>query len=77
MNLFYRKLWEENCSPLEALRQAQLEIYRNPKSIPDLAQGFLGKVEGVGGTSDEAKPTKDGKAHPRQWAAFTLSGPGR
>ncbi len=23
-----------------------------------------------------AKPAADGKAHPRQWAAFTLSGPG-
>src|SRR2546423_11624490 len=30
MALFYRNLWENKRSPLESLRQAQLEIYQQP-----------------------------------------------
>jgi CHAT domain-containing protein len=77
MALFFRNLWEKNMSPVEALRQAQLEIYRHPDKIPELAEGFRGKFEEVPGSGEEVKPSKDGKAHPRLWAAFTLSGPGR
>ena len=79
MALFYRNLWEKNLSPMQSLREAQLEIYRNPGKIPALAKGFRGKFEEVPGAGGEVevKPTKDGKAHPLLWAAFTLSGPGR
>jgi CHAT domain-containing protein len=79
MHLFYRNLWDKNLSPMEALRQAQLEIYRNPQTIPELAKGFRGKFELVAGTDSagEIKPTKEGRAHPVLWAAFTLSGLGR
>jgi CHAT domain-containing protein len=78
MNLFYRNLWERDLSPIEALRQAQLEIYKNPGKIAELAKGFRGKVELLPATGAiEIKPTKDGTAHPLLWAAFTLSGPGR
>jgi CHAT domain-containing protein len=78
MALFYRNLWEQNLSPLEALREAQLEIYRNPQNIPALAEGFRGKFDELPGATDtEIKTTTDGKAHPRLWAAFSLSGPGR
>jgi CHAT domain-containing protein len=78
MNLFYQHLWDKNLTPMEALRQAQLEIHNNPGKIPELAKGFRGKFDEVPGAAGavEVKPTKDGKAHPLLWAAFTLSGPG-
>ena len=78
MGLFYKNLWEKNLSPMESLRQAQLEIYKNPGKIGELAKGFRGKFEEVSGKGDvEIKPGKDSKAHPLLWAAFTLSGLGR
>jgi hypothetical protein len=78
MGLFYRNLWTQNLSPLESLRLAQLEIYKNPGKIGELAKGFRGKFEEVSGNGDlEIKPNQDGTAHPLLWAAFTLSGPGR
>jgi CHAT domain-containing protein len=79
MNLFYTNLWDKNLTPIESLRQAQLEVYRNPGKVAEWAKGFRGKFERVPDAGDvvEVKPGKDGKAHPVYWAAFTLSGPGR
>jgi CHAT domain-containing protein/tetratricopeptide (TPR) repeat protein len=78
MALFYRNLWDKDMAPVEALRQAQLEVYRHPEKIPELAEGFRGKFVEVPGTEETpGKAGPEGKAHPRLWAAFTLSGPGR
>ena len=77
MALFYENLWQKDLPPIEALRQAQLEIYRHPDKIPELAKDFRSGFEEAPGSGEEIKPSKDGKAHPRLWAAFTLSGPGR
>jgi CHAT domain-containing protein len=78
MALLYRNLWEKGLPPVEALRQAQLEIYRHPEKVAALAAGFRGKFEEVPGGGEAAgAPAAGGKAQPRLWAAFTLSGPGR
>jgi CHAT domain-containing protein len=76
MRLFYRYLWEENLSPLEALRQAQLALYRHPEQVAALATAERGpnfdKVVKLvdGGT------TAGPRCSPRLWAAFVLSGDG-
>jgi CHAT domain-containing protein len=76
MNLFYTNLWEKELSPVEALRQAQLVIYRNPEQVPELAKGFRGKFEEVKGAGEVGAKPVGGKAHPLHWAAFSLSGRG-
>jgi CHAT domain-containing protein len=81
MVLFYRNLWhsKKEMTPLEALRQAQLAIYRNPARIPAWSQGrgvdLSTEVDGP----NRSEPTliPGAKTAPvKQWAAFVLSGPG-
>jgi CHAT domain-containing protein/tetratricopeptide (TPR) repeat protein len=82
MTLFYERLWKQSKPPLEALREAQLALYRNPE--------LAGKLAAARGTPDFEKfvqrpETGDGsggsstsrRAPARQWAAFVLSGDGR
>ena len=80
MALFYRNLWEKNLPPIEALRQAQLEIYRNPDKIAELAEGFRGKfdeVPGAGGSGDQGRcrrqgaPPAVGRLHPLRTRPLT------
>jgi len=75
MGRFYHYLWVKNLSAMESLRQAQLDIYRNPDKIAAWAKEFGG--EPGGDESAEPKPVAGGKSHPKKWAAFVLSGPGR
>jgi CHAT domain-containing protein len=78
MVLFYRNLWIEKKEPLEALRQAQLHLYRHPEQIAALA-----KTRGVDFTETElpqveADPAvKETRTHASKWAAFVLSGAGK
>jgi tetratricopeptide (TPR) repeat protein/CHAT domain-containing protein len=82
MALFYEKLWRQRKPPLEALREAQLALYRRPE--------LVGKLAAARGTPDFDKLVRlpepvlasDGSPTPRcaparQWAAFVLSGDGR
>ena len=82
MALFYDRLWRQGKPPLQALREAQLALYRQPE--------LVGKLAAARGTPDfdklvqrpEPGPISDGssahrRAPARQWAAFVLSGAGR
>jgi CHAT domain-containing protein/tetratricopeptide (TPR) repeat protein len=82
MALFYDRLWRRGQPPLEALRAAQLALYRHPE--------LVGKLAAARGTPDfdklvqrpEAGLASDGSSAPRraparQWAAFVFSGWGQ
>ncbi len=75
MRLFYYKLWKENKPPLEALREAQLYIYRNPTKIKDLARApNFAKTETLVQSATSVDPKRSAT---KDWAAFVLSGLGR
>jgi CHAT domain-containing protein len=75
MGLFYHQLWHEGKTPLEALRQAQLTLYRHPERIPALARERgpdFAKASRL-----PAAPTGEARAAARLWAGFVLSGSGK
>jgi CHAT domain-containing protein len=74
MTLFYRNLWEKKLSPAQALRQAQLTLYRNPSTVAVAQRRGVDFTESD--LSREAeKPAEKGKHSPTaHWAAFTFSG---
>jgi CHAT domain-containing protein len=76
MFLFYRNLWLQKQDALQALRQAQLYLYRNPQAIPTLAK--LSPADFAVTELPKVAPTppaQAGRRAPvRQWAAFTFSG---
>ena len=81
MAKFYHELWINKKPPIEALREAQLTIYRRPDLIPALA-GERGRPDqekaaklGPVAPGDPAKKPKH--ADTKLWAAFVLSGVGR
>jgi CHAT domain-containing protein len=80
MALFYHHLWQKKLPPLQALRRAQLELYRHPKAITALAQrrgpAFDKAVKQVARPPAKGQKPK-GHAPVKHWAAFTLSGAGR
>jgi CHAT domain-containing protein len=79
MTLFYRFLWEEKQPPLKALRKAQLALYHNPGKLKTWSAGGRGielKSVYTGSGKRPGGVGPGGKAHPKLWAAFTLSGPG-
>jgi CHAT domain-containing protein len=80
MSLFYHKLWREQKTPLEALRLAQLELYRHPERMAKLARLRGPDLEReISRPSETPEPaTKPGdRAAVKLWAGFTLSGLGR
>src|SRR5262249_37939457 len=78
MEEFYANLWQRKLPRLEALRQAQLTVLRNPTRVQQ-RQKELAKL-GVRGPEDEPEPLPKGglaaapRSHPALWAAFILSG---
>ena len=78
MVLFYRNLWEAKVTPVEALRQAQLAVYRDPGRIPEWAvgRGPLPKPVAGGTTTTPKRDPKEKTSPAKAWAAFVISGPG-
>jgi CHAT domain-containing protein len=80
MVLFYRHLWgRKPLPPVEALRQAQLALYRNPQHVKEWSAGRGPNLKIVlpgSGTKEPDKTTRAKKAPAKAWAAFVLSGPG-
>src|SRR5258706_4492331 len=81
MGKFYHELWVNKKAPIEALREAQLTIYRHPERIPALAgergrpdQEKAAKLGLAAAPNDPAAQTK--RADTKLWAAFVLSGLG-
>jgi CHAT domain-containing protein len=78
MALFYRKLWKEGKAPPQALKEAQLALYRSPESIPALAKArgpdFDKEVRRI---EEAPRPGVRERAGVRQWAGFVVSGIGR
>jgi CHAT domain-containing protein/Tfp pilus assembly protein PilF len=89
MNLFYARLWHSDetkrLPPLQALREAQLTLYRHPELISQFAKGEVrGPKPGTTVKIEDYTPPKveevkvgEKKSHPKQWAAFVLSGTGK
>jgi CHAT domain-containing protein/tetratricopeptide (TPR) repeat protein len=76
MGLFYHKLWKEGLPPVEALRQAQLTLYRHPERIAALSRRRGPDFEETAALP-AAAPTSEARAAARLWAGFVLSGSGR
>jgi CHAT domain-containing protein len=72
MQLFYENLWQKDLPPIEALRQAQLAIYRHPELIDN-----PGASRGLGLSMTGKLPSGGRTAPTKQWAAFVLSGVGQ
>jgi CHAT domain-containing protein len=74
MALFYRNLWEKRMSAEEALRQAQLTLYRHPAAM-DVAQRRGVDFSESDLPKESEKPAEKSKHSPTaNWAAFTFSG---
>jgi CHAT domain-containing protein len=88
MTRFYGYLFAADQSqrlpPLEALRRAQLDLYRHPELIPAWSRGEV-RAPGLPRPATTPPPgdtppelvTSAGRAPIKLWAAFTLSGLGR
>jgi CHAT domain-containing protein len=84
MAIFYDQLWRQHKPPIEALRTAQLTLYRHPEVVGQLAAArgtpdfdkLVQRPEPMPGAAHPEPSVKD-RAPVKQWAAFVLSGWGR
>ena len=89
MEQFYTNLWQKKMPRLEALRQAQITVLRNPQLVEGRRQKLVAELKrsdadsklslrGPGKVSvvvsDAGKPGAMRRSHPAYWAAFVLSG---
>ena len=77
MDRFYRNLWDKDkeMTRLDALREAQLWMLRNPGSIEgSIVRGSLVRLKKPAKPTSPKPDNTTGRTNPRFWAAFTLSG---
>jgi CHAT domain-containing protein len=88
MEEFYTNLWAKRLPRLEALRQAQLTVLRDPGRVEARAEQLRQELARLGaevvlrGGSKRPVPLPEGgridetarRSHPAYWAAFVLSG---
>jgi CHAT domain-containing protein len=83
MEEFYKNLWQKRLPKLEALRQAQLTVLKQPGFVRQRRQELKAEFAKLGLKRDleldasdtPAKPvTEVPRSHPSLWAAFVLSG---
>jgi CHAT domain-containing protein/tetratricopeptide (TPR) repeat protein len=77
MALFYHHLWKEGQAPAQALRQAQLALYRHPERIPQLARARGPDFEKVARLPAASGAALARRSTARLWAGFVLSGAGQ
>jgi CHAT domain-containing protein len=79
MRILYHCYRVQKCSPMQALRRAQLFLYRHPEHFEELGNVSRGSIVLVAERIkrlDLQKPPSS-PAATRHWAAFVLSGAGR
>ena len=71
MTRFYHNYLEQEMTPLDALREAQLWALNNPESINDREPDARGLQSGL---TIIDKPKRNRRLSPRYWAAFVYAG---
>jgi CHAT domain-containing protein len=79
MEEFYANLWGKKLPRLEALRQAQIFLLRNPEKVAERRKELERELATRGLKLGAARPLPnggkvEGRSHPALWAAFVLSG---
>jgi CHAT domain-containing protein len=77
MTRFYHALWTEGKTPLEALRQAQLAVYRHPEQLTAWAQERRPPSARDTVHVPSAPPQGTARTPTKLWAGFLLSGVGQ
>jgi tetratricopeptide (TPR) repeat protein len=74
MEEFYTNLWRRQLPRLEALRQAQLTVLRNPGRVRERARELRGIGNEAAALPGGGRIESGGRSRPASWAAFVLSG---
>jgi CHAT domain-containing protein len=78
MEEYYRNLWEKKLSKLEALRQAQLRLLREPEELArrtrEMSVQLAERGLEFGPPKGRREPVAGRRSPPAVWAAFILTG---